>query len=250
MTLHRTALAAAIGLALLAVPAGAQLPPVYIPVQRFAEVATGSWRTSAGVSAEYVSWTLPAGVRYTGIVINARLHAVGGTGTGTAYLYSTPGSSGVLTASATLVATAAVSVTDTTPDSSPYYAPTSLFTNLTLAASDGPVTYYLLLVPSNASLAWSFGNAASTYTAAGVTANPDQGSTSGVASPPSGSNWSPLAPNGMVFEVGTFTPPTPVAPLPAPSTFSLLGAALLIAGSGRLLLKRLGRRDGPTGGLQ
>jgi len=244
MTRHRTALASAVGLALLAVPAGAQLPVPWIPIERVADVATGSWTTSTGVSAEYVSWTVPAGIRYTGIVINARLHAVGGTGTGTAYLYSAPGSSGVLTASATPVATAAVSVTDTVP-----YAPTSLFLNLTLAANDGPVTYYLLLVPSNSSLAWNFSNAASTYTAAGVTANPDQG-TSGVASPPSGSNWSPLSPNGMIFEVATATPPTTVAPLPAPSTFSLLGAALLLTGSGRLLLKRLGRRHGPTGGLQ
>jgi len=174
-------LASAIGLALLAVPAGAQLPVPWIPIERSAEVATGSWTTSAGVSSECVSWTLAAGVRYTGIVINALLHAVGGTGTGTAYLYSAPGASGVLTASAALVATAAVSVTVGNG-----YAPTGLFTNLTLAASDGPVTYYLLLVPSNSSLAWSFSNAASTYTAAGVTANPDQG-TSGVASPPSGS---------------------------------------------------------------
>jgi len=153
MTLHRTALAAAIGLALLAGPAGAQLPGVYIPVERFAEVATGSWTTSTGVSAEYVSWTLPAGVRYPGVTIIARLHAVSGTGTGTAYLYSAQGASGILTASATLVASTALSVTDSTPDSSPYYTPTGLFSDLTLAASGGPVTYYLLLVPSNASLA-------------------------------------------------------------------------------------------------
>jgi len=54
----------------------------------------------------------------------------------------------------------------------------------------------------------------------------------------------------MVFEVFTFTPPTIVAPLPAPSTFSLLGAALLLIGSGRLLAKGLSRRHRSTGGLQ
>jgi folate-binding protein YgfZ len=220
-----------------AVSAKAQFVPIVVLVERIPAGSrpAGGWTTSSSVNAEYVSWTIPAGVRYDGVIINAHLSGVGGTGTGTAYLYSAPGTSGTLTSGAALVAANAVSVTGNVPD----FAPTNLFQGLTLSASSGPVTYYLLLVPSNSFLAWDTSVATTTYTAAGVTSNPDQGATAAVASPPSASTWSALSPNGMLFEVFTFTPPSTIgttAAAPSLSPAVLFLAALLLGSLGWLLV--------------
>jgi subtilisin family serine protease len=225
----------------LAVQARAQFPqnPPTLVIERFIADTrpVGGWTASSGVNAEYVSWTIPPGVQYTGVIVNAHLSGVGGTGTGTAYLYSAPGTSGTLTSGTSLVAFTGVSVTGNVPD----FAPTNLFQNLTFPSSSGPVTYYLLLVPSNAYLAWDTSNSTTTYTAIGATLNPDQGATGAVASPPSASTWSALSPNGMLFEVfATMPPPTigTTAAAPSLSPPALFLAALLLGSLGCLLLRR------------
>jgi subtilisin family serine protease len=237
--LRRPPAAGAIALALLAFPASAQLPPPTLVIERLGTgVPTSYWTTSSGVNAEYVSWSMPAGIQYTNVGVNIRAHGQGGTGTGTAYLYSAPGTSGTLTAGATLVATTGVSVPASVPAG--YFTPTGLFGNVTLSGGySAPVTYYLLLVPSNASLAWDVDNASTTTAPPGVTVNPDEGTAVGVASPPSASTWSTLSPNGMLFELFSFTPPSSVpAPVPALSPWSLFGAALLLGACGCWLLAK------------
>jgi hypothetical protein len=226
--------AGAIALAILAWPASAQFGPIYLLIERIGST-TGYWTSGGGVNAEYVSWTMPAGLQYTGVVVNITAHGEGGVGTGTAYLYSAPGTSATLTSSATLVATNSVTVSNPVA----FGSTTNLFLNLTLPASATPVTYFLVLVPSNANLAWDISNAPTTGTLpSGITLNPDQGSTAGVASPPSGSAWSALSPGGLLFGVFASDPPTGVPSVPALSPWWLLGTVLLLGASGVVLVRR------------
>ncbi len=231
MLLHCPRYVCAIALVALALPANAQFGPFQLLIERIGPT-TGYWTSGGGVNAEYVSWTLPGGSQYTGVAVNITAHGQGGVGTGTAYLYSAPGTSGTLTSGATLVATTGVSVSDPVA----YGSTTNLFLNLTLSAGSTPVTYFLVLVPSNAYLAWDVSNAPTTNTIpSGIPVNPDEGNTTGVASPPSGSTWSVLSPSGMLFEVFSSTPPTSV---PALSPWLVVATALLHGASGSVLAKR------------
>lgn len=218
------------GLAVFAIPLSAQLPLPFVDIGRLGP-ATNGWTTASGVNAAYVSWTQPANLQYTNVYIDIRAHGEGGTGAGIAYLYRAAGASGTLTSGAALVASAAVSVSSVTPTD------TNLFSGITLTATPGPVTYYLLLVPSNAFLSWDSSNAAVIREVGGVLL-PDQGTTSAVASPPSGSSWSNLPPNGLLFHVESFQQPTMVASVPALSPAALVGTAVLLGLSGLLMARR------------
>jgi len=225
-------------LTLGAFPARAQLPAGWYLAGRDG-TPTSYWTTAGGVSAEYVSWTQPAGIQYSGVAIDIVAHCQGGIGAGVALLYSAPGSSATLTAAATLVATAVVSVPGNA--SAPTHTP--LFTNLTLSAGYTPVTYYLLLVPSNPYLAWDVSNAPHPLSGYfgngnGTVVNADQGNTTGaIAAPPSGSVWSALSPSGMLFSVVP-SGSAQVSPVPALTPWALLGLAALLGVSGCWLGKQ------------
>jgi len=232
---YRTAAILGVVLTLGAFPARAQFAPIWLIAERIlgSSQPSGGVARPSGINAEYVSWTLPAGPQYTDVVVNADVAGVGGVGTGTAYLYRAAGTSSTLTSAATLVASNAVTVTGNVTGST-----TMLFSNLTLSAATGPVTYYVVLVPSNAFLTWYTSDTGISHSGVGATVNLDQGAAAAVASPPSGSTWTPLPPNGLLFEVFTLTQPSAVPTVPTLSGFGLLGAAVLLGLSGWLVAKR------------
>lgn len=173
----------------------------------------------------YASWTQT--VTYSNITIAASLYSDGGTATGNAYLTTQVGTGAT---AATQLATAAISIANTSPQL------LNLFSGLTL----GPGTYYLVINPTTESLEWAGDFTSPTVVVGtGITLNSGWSYFNTVATyPPAtpfttgidGSNKG----NALLYTVsGTLG-----GSVPALSTGAVVGATLLLGVSGLWLLRR------------
>ena len=173
----------------------------------------------------YASWTQTS--PFSGVSIAAVLRSAGGTGTGTAYLTTQIGPG---TTTAQEVATAPISITNTTPTL------TTIFSGLALNAG----TYYLVINPTpppgqlTSALQWEFGSGVTVTTAIGVTANNGASVQGTAASYPPASPFGQNQGTTLLYTVtGTPGATTPVLPLPPSVILSLTGLAAVGVYEGR-----------------
>jgi hypothetical protein len=194
-----------------------------------------------GVTSLAVSWTQAAGTTYSAVSVAVMVHSTNGSAaTATAYLTNAIGAGA--TAGTNQLATAAVSVSSTTP--------TAVTVSFASAPTLPPGTYYVVLSNLSANFAWDFVGGAAETLGTGVTSNGDQVdlATPAPVFPPSSTTFVPATGGGstkaLLFSTtGTLSggggggtpPPTSV---PTLGSWAIFGTVVLLGGSGLLLMKR------------
>lgn len=191
--------------------------------------------------SDIVSWTQTAAYSNASIAAYLARACFGGcTGpaTGMAYLTTQVGPG---TTTAQQIATTPISVSTNNA-----FSLVTLFSGLTL----NPGTYYLLIVSDTTNLilgspisgwilTWAGSDSAVITCGTGVTPGPALfGPLPPTGYPPSNTFTAISPPTRNLLFAATGTPVLPVAPVPALSTWAMLLTALLLGGSGLLLVRR------------